>query len=220
MLRKPEKIYADVDDNETNYIKGSFTDILVMLKKPDNIYADVEENNFVNNKNDEEMGRVNKLTEGVFTEILGNTNEISKPDMFAEFGKNINSTEELDMFTEQYKRQTKKIQLDLELLANLEVVIMQLRASNNIDDIKLSIVREYIYARCPFYREDKVTKDIRVIVGNVEFHGDNIDNLLGNPEFMGKAKEKLVRAMGYEIERNIIEYTKKKKELYLISKSQ
>jgi hypothetical protein len=202
MLKKPEKIYADVED-EIN-----------VITKPEKIYTDVEEINFVNNKNDEEMGRVNKLTEGVFTEILGNANQISKPDMFAEFGKNLNSTEDLNKFTEQYKFYVQKIDLKMEILANLEVVIMQLRARNNVEDIKLSIVREYIYARCPFYREDKVTKDIRVIVGNVEFHGDNIDNLLGDTEFMNKAKEKLIRAMGYEIEKNITEYNKKKDKIY------
>lgn len=185
-----------------------------MLKKPEKIYADVEEINFVNIKNDDEMGRVNKLTEGVFTEILGNTNEISKPDMFVEYGKYLTSDVDLIKFTEEYKTFTADLQIDIELLANLEVVIMQLRAMNNVQDIKLSIVREYIYARCPFYREDKVTKDIRVIVGNVEFHGNDLDKLLGDSEFMDKAKGKLVRAMTYEIEKNITEYKKKKKQKF------
>ena len=75
------------------------------------------------------------------------------------------------------------------------------------EEIKLSLVRnEYIYARTPFYRKDKKAKDVRVIVDKIEFHpevGTNIEILIGNEDFMARAKEKLTSAMDSEIKENI-----------------
>jgi hypothetical protein len=89
----------------------------------------------------------------------------------------------------------------------LEEIIMQMRIKENLDDIKLSLVREYIYARTPFYRKDKKAKDVRVIVNKVEFHPEvgtsGIEILFGNEDFMARAKEKLVQAMDTEIRENI-----------------
>ena len=72
--------------------------------------------------------------------------------------------------------------------------------------IKLSLVREYLYARYPFYRKGMTTKDIRVIVDKSEFWGENLDILIKNKEFMSKAIEKLQRAMDVEIDNNLHEY--------------
>jgi hypothetical protein len=83
---------------------------------------------------------------------------------------------------------------------------MQLRIRENLDDIKLSQVREYVYARTPFYRKDKVAKDVRVIVDKMEFHPEgeeNLDNLFSKKDFMDKAKYKLAQAMDNEIKENI-----------------
>lgn len=91
----------------------------------------------------------------------------------------------------------------MEKLALLEEIIMQLRSKENLDDIKFSLVREYIYARCPFYRRNKTAKEIRVIVDNIEFWEKYIDNLNDNKDIMNKAKTKLVKAMEKEIEENI-----------------
>jgi predicted DNA-binding protein (UPF0278 family) len=68
------------------------------------------------------------------------------------------------------------------------------------------LVREYIYARCSFFRMGKTSKDIRVIVDNVEFWDNDVTNLFGNEKFMEKAKNKLVYAMTNEIESNIETY--------------
>jgi hypothetical protein len=59
--------------------------------------------------------------------------------------------------------------------------------------------------RVPFYRTDKSAKDIRVLVGNTEFYGENIQNLFGSEEFMNRAKEKLYRAMESDIQDTIKE---------------
>ena len=93
----------------------------------------------------------------------------------------------------------------LENLAKLEDVIMQMRTRDNLNpkDIKLNIVREYIYARVPFHRNDKESNDIRVIVGLTEFNGDNVPSLESNTEFMEKAKSKLADAMTEIINQNL-----------------
>lgn len=154
------------------------------------------------------MGRVNKSTEGVFTNIVGNRVERSSYNQFISFGDEVNNNEELNEFLRLYNDTVSKHKMDFQMLADLEVIIMQLRSKNDISDIKLSLVREYIYARCSFYRNDKTSKDIRVIVDNVEFWRSDLTNLIGNQEFMDKAKSKLVKAMDKEIYENITNFKK------------
>ena len=154
------------------------------------------------------MGRVNKSTEGVFTNIVGNRVERSSYNQFISFGDEVNNNEELNEFLRLYNDTVSKHKMDFQMLADLEVIIMQLRSKNDISDIKLSLVREYIYARCSFYRNDKTSKDIRVIVDNVEFWRSDLTNLIGNQEFMDKAKSKLVKAMDNEIYENITNFKK------------
>lgn len=151
------------------------------------------------------MGRTNKTTEGVFVDIIGTSSEISSYDVFINNGTN-KPSKELKVFTDEYKKMITENKVMFEQLARLEEIIMQLRSMEKISDIKLSLVREYIYARCSFYRKEKSAKDIRVIVDNVEFWNSDMENLLGNKEFMEKAKTKLMRAMEKEVEDNIISY--------------
>ncbi len=106
-----------------------------------------------------------------------------------------------------YKKMVIKNKAAFEQLAALEEVIMQMRIREDLSDIKLSLVREYIYARTPFYRKDKKAKDVRVIVDKVELQPEvqdsGVEKLLGNTEFMAKAKEKLGAAMDNEIQENL-----------------
>jgi hypothetical protein len=73
----------------------------------------------------------------------------------------------------------------------LEELIMLHRAKNNIRDIKISLVREYIYVRMNCYRPTIAAKDVRVIVGTIPQYGDNVDALFANADFMRKAKQKI-----------------------------
>jgi hypothetical protein len=91
----------------------------------------------------------------------------------------------------------------------MEEIIMQMRSKENIDEIRLSIVRDYLYARCSFFRRGKLYKDIRVIVDKAEFWEDKtVDELLLNKEFMDKATSKLTKAMEGEIQNSVYEYNK------------
>ena len=155
------------------------------------------------------MGRTNKVTSGVFVELVGNSKQISAYDEFIN-SKVSNSSEELKKYTEEYKSLITKTKTVVDKLAKLEEIILQMRSRDSLEisDIKLSIVREYIYARVPFYRRDKGAKDIRVINGLTEFYGDDINKLLRDSMFMENAKEKLLMAINSEIEDNKIEYKK------------
>ena len=151
------------------------------------------------------MGRVNKTIEGVFVDIVGNSSKLSGYDQFLN-QETDNPSRELSKLTNDYKSLITNHKEVFEKLASLEEVIMQLRIRENLHDIKLSQVREYVYARTPFYRKDKVTKDVRVIVDKMEFYpegGSDINILLGNEDFVERAKYRLAQAMDNEIEENI-----------------
>lgn len=158
------------------------------------------------------MGRVNKLTEGVFTELVGTSTQISKYD---EFINNIGNkpSKDLKVLKTSYTGMITNLKDSIAKLALLEETILQIRSRDEImtgstDEIKLSLVREYLYARYPFYRKGMTTKDIRVIVDKSEFWGQDTNILIKNKDFMTRAKEKLVAAMNEIIDENLSEYRK------------
>lgn len=152
------------------------------------------------------MARVNKLTEGVFTGIVGNQTTVPAYDRFLNVQKDLKRPSgELNKLITSYKDQINTNKTTFENLGKLEEVIMQIRTRDNLkpDMIKLNIVREYIYARIPFHRNDKESNDIRVIVGLTEFNGNNVDELYKNKQFMDKAKSKMVDSMNEIINPNL-----------------
>ncbi len=148
------------------------------------------------------MARENKLTEGVFTGIVGTRERISSYDSFLTTMDS--RSPETKKWVKKYRDHINKNKQKFQNLAKLEEVIMQLKSKESVlENIKLSLVREYIYARALFYREGKGTKDIRVIVEKTDIVGDNLSLLAKTPSFLEKAKEKLEAAMNKEIEENI-----------------
>jgi hypothetical protein len=152
------------------------------------------------------MARVNKYTEGVFTDIVGDENSIPSYDRFLNVQNDLNPpTGELKKIIEKYRKQIIKQKVGFEKLAKMEEVIMQLRTRDNLkaSDIKLNILREYVYARIPFYRTDKDSKDVRVLIDTYKEYGDDIDSLYGNMELMSLSMEKLKLAMDKVINDNL-----------------
>jgi hypothetical protein len=152
------------------------------------------------------MGRINKTIDGVFIDLIGTPNELSSYDQFLKQSNGKKLSKELNGLTEIYKKLITENKTTFELLASLEEVIMQMRIRENLDDIKITQVREYLYVRTPFYRKDRKSKDVRVLVGNLEFYPqvtNDINILLNDEEFMDKARTKLLRAMDNEIQENI-----------------
>jgi hypothetical protein len=148
------------------------------------------------------MGRVNKTTAGVFTDIIGDQKENPTYNQFLSIQDLLKKpSEELSKLLETYRFTVNNCKGILEQLGKLEDVIMQIRTRDNLTtkDIKLNVVREYIYARVPFHRKDKETKDIRVIVGQTDEWGTDVTKLLGSKKFVAIAKEKLTSAMNVVI---------------------
>jgi hypothetical protein len=142
----------------------------------------------------------------VFTGIVGTREKISSYDKFLNVNVDLSvkHSDDLNKYCKKYRDVINKNKVKFQNLAKLEEVIMQLRSKETIkENVKLSLVREYIYARSLFYREDKGTKDIRVIVGKTEFYGTDLEKLLDSPVFMETAVTKLETAMDKEISENL-----------------
>lgn len=147
----------------------------------------------------------NKFTKGVFTDIIGSDTEIPSYDVFINYNGTKSKT--LNKLSKEYTKLITEHKSTINRMSKLEELILQLRAVESDLDIKLSIVRdEYIYARTPFFRIGKTTKDIRIIVDRCEFWSTDLESLLHNEEFMIKAKTKLIKVMNEEIKLNISEF--------------
>lgn len=152
------------------------------------------------------MGRVNKYTAGVFSNIVGNEKEKPTFEQFLGVQDLLSKpTDELEQYLMAYRYNVNKNKDLLDKLAALEEIIMQMRTRDNIDvkDIRLNMVREYIYARIPFRRSDKDNHDLRVIVGMTEKWGNDIKKLTKNKKLLECAIEKLTLTMTEYINENI-----------------
>lgn len=159
------------------------------------------------------MGRVNIYTDGVFTDIVGNQYQTPEYERFKNVQNQLNPPKgDLKKLLTTYDKLINENKQLFQRLSTYEETIMQMRVRDNLkeDDIKFNVVREYIYARVPFYRTDKDTKDVRVIVGLTEFYGTDINKLYVNKDFMEKAKEKIILAMDDVIESNLEQIKKLK----------
>jgi hypothetical protein len=70
-------------------------------------------------------------------------------------------------------------------------------------ELRLSLSRNYIYARSIFYRRGNKINDIRVVVGTTEEYGDNLGELITTTAFRDMCILDITVAMEKEIETNI-----------------
>jgi len=132
-----------------------------------------------------------EINQGVFVELMATPTRKSAVQTFVEKELLMNSSFEAELLVEEYTDTVNSIQRELKLASLLEELIMLHRAKNNIKDIKISLVREYIYVRMNCYRPNIAAKDVRVIVGTTSQFGDKAEVLFANADFMGKAKQKI-----------------------------
>lgn len=148
----------------------------------------------------------NKVTRRVFAEIAETNRQKGAYDEFLAIDQKMGfrESEHIKKFKEDYKMLVNDIAANIKILAALEEIITQFRAKEAIDsELRLSLSREYIYARSSFYRKDNKINDIRVVVGKISKYGDNIEELLKDTEFRILCKEKLIESMDKEININI-----------------
>jgi len=151
------------------------------------------------------MGRNNKTIDRIFSEIVPSNGGDLYDNFFAyEKAHGIVEDETLSAMKSFYKFLIDSHKTSLENIAAIEEVIVQIRSKHAIDkELRLSLSRNYIYARSIFYRRGFEIHDIRVIVGKTEDHGSDLDSLILNQDFRDMAKKKLIELMDSEIESNI-----------------
>jgi len=161
------------------------------------------------------MGRVNKSTEGVFVNIVGSSSEISKYQQFLHRSPSTILSGKYQGLMTAYSNKCSVIKMDLQQLAELEVIMMQIRSKEEIagNIVWFQMRNKYVYARCPFFRTDQSINEMRCLIDNIEFYFDDpqeldLSILSGNPEFVQKTVDKLSSKMDEEINENIRNYEK------------
>jgi len=169
------------------------------------------------------MGRINKSIEGVFVDIVGTMERRPKYSQFINQEVPVDGSDReivLAGLLSEYDNKVSKHKMDFQQLATLEVLIMQLRTRINFKStVKLYFIKKpsrvtYIYARCPFYRKDSETNEVRVLIDNADLHTQTQDDhalsiLSGNETFMNDhVYHKITRAMDEEINENLKVYKK------------
>ena len=151
------------------------------------------------------MPRLSKITKRVFADVIKPDNHRASYDEFLKIDEKMGlyESEFLKEMKGRYFTLVREHVDDIETLAAMEEIIIQIRAKEVIDsELRLSLSRNYIYARSLFYRRNTKINDIRVIIGKVEDHGDDLNQLINDSAFRDLCKQKLLEAMNNEIRLN------------------
>ena len=102
------------------------------------------------------MPRTNDVTKRVFADIAETSEDKGAYDSFLDLDKTMGLPESkaLTEMKERYFDLVEDSKEDIQMLATIEEIIIQMRAKEVIDsEIRLSLSRQYIYARSLFYRQ-------------------------------------------------------------------
>lgn len=132
-----------------------------------------------------------------------------RPEVISGLGVTLKSDIIQDEFERLYCNEVKRLTMPIKKAAYIEEILLQLRIKNNIRDIKFGRQGEQIFARCPFYRTDTDNKHLKVYMGSVNLHGEDLETLTNNPIFLEEAKYKLTSKMDELIHKNITEFENK-----------
>ena len=157
-----------------------------------------------------------KLNNGVFLKVIGDQETIPQWQQFMtdDHGTDLHPEIGLARFNERYKELVTGMKTDLQELADLEVIILQIRAlSNLVGNVKLYTVKDkYIYARFNFYRTDNNINELRVLIDPIDLHfpdgAADPEILFGNEDFMKKVYYKLRMSMLTTLTENVENFMK------------
>lgn len=153
------------------------------------------------------MPRLNKVTEKVFAEIAETPKKKGAYTTFLDIDRimGLEESDKLKEFKEMYDELTQDAKGTLSTLAALEEIIIQMRCAEVIEsELRLSLSRNYIYARSIFYRRGNQINDIRVVIGTTEKYPEPLDVLLKDESFRHICYTYLFEAMYKEINSNIV----------------
>ncbi len=161
------------------------------------------------------MGNLNKDNQGVFLNVVGSSSSIPDYEQFINRpNQDLHPEYCLANYITEYTSKVQQHKLDIQQLAHLETIIMQIRALSNLfGNVKLYTVRDtYIYARSSFYRNDSEINEIRLLIDPIDLHfpagAADLRILSGKKDFMDKVYEKMKIVMKIEINGNIGDYKK------------
>lgn len=157
-----------------------------------------------------------KLNNGVFLKVVGNQEQRPQWEQFMTDDHGTVQYPEIGLarLMEYYKVRVTAIKSDLQELATLETMILQIRAmSNLVGNVKLYTVKDkYIYARTNFYRTDNDINELRLLIDPIDLHFPNgkadPEILFGNEAFMKKVYYKLTTSMVETITENLNNFDK------------
>ena len=157
-----------------------------------------------------------KLNNGVFLKVTGNQEQRPQWEQFItdDHGTDLHPEIGLVRFVEVYKDRITSVKTNIQELADLEVIILQIRSlSNLVGNVKLYTVKDkYIYARFYFYRVDNDINELRVLIDPIDLYfpdgAADLEMLFGNEEFMKKVYYKLRTTMLTTIIENVDNFTK------------
>jgi hypothetical protein len=157
-----------------------------------------------------------KLNNGVFLKVTGNQEQRPQWEQFItdDHGTDLHPEIGLARFVEVYKERITSVKTNIQELADLEVIILQIRSlSMLVGNVKLYTVKDkYIYARTNFYRTDNDINELRVLIDPIDLYFPNgtVDPeiLFGNEDFMKKVYYKLRTSMLETIIENVDNFTK------------
>lgn len=161
------------------------------------------------------MGNLNKDNQGVFINITGSSSSVPDYEQFINRpSQDLPGEYCLANYISEYSAKVQQHKLDIQQLAHLETIIMQIRALSNLfGNVKLYTVRDtYIYARSLFYRNDSEINEIRLLIDLIDLHFPSgtadLRMLFGKKDFMDKVYEKMTIVMKAELNGNISDYKK------------
>ena len=157
-----------------------------------------------------------KLNNGVFLKVTGNQEQRPQWEQFItdDHGTDLHPEIGLARFVEVYKDRITSVKTNIQELADLEVIILQIRSlSMLVGNVKLYTVKDkYIYARFNFYLVDNDINELRVLIDPIDLYfpdgAADLEILFGNEEFMKKVYYKLRTTMLTTIIENVDNFTK------------
>jgi len=153
------------------------------------------------------MPRLNKVTEKVFAEIAETPKKKGAYTTFLDIDRimGLEESDKLKKMKEMYDELIQEAKGTISTLAALEEIIIQIRCVEVVEsELRLSLSRNYVYARSTFYRRGNQINDIRVVIGTTEKFPEPLDVLLQDEGFRLICYTHLVGAMYKEIDENIV----------------
>ena len=157
-----------------------------------------------------------KLNNGVFLKVTGNQEQRPLWEQFITDDQETDLHPEIGLarFLEVYKERITSMKVGIQELADLEVIVLQIRSLSNLfGNVKLYTVKDrYIYARTNFYRTDNEINELRILIDPIDLYFPNgtvdLEILFGNVSFMNRVYYKLKTSMLETIIENVDNFTK------------